>query len=392
MTEPQIPLQESDLTTDWLANCLEPKFTGISQSLDGVAVEQIGVGVGLMANLYRCHLSYTASGAEFPVSVVVKTSNDDPASAKLAKTLDLYRREYDFYVNVQPASKMRSPELLFGAYDKKRNLFVLVLEDLQSMNAYSQLDGATPEQAMLAIKELGRFHGQFWNRTDAPELAGAYDISTLVSIAVVQLVYRSNVDPAIEKFPQHFSPDVEAVVREFGRRIVEVMMLSNVPDLTYVHGDYRLDNMFFGDDGELTVLDWQVAGISTGFYDVAYFLCGSLTPETRAEVERDAIEEYCKAVSAEAGTNLEFEVGWELYRRATLTCLLTVIVVSGELDLSVDRSNDLIIEGLKRNLKAIEELNAAEYLATKPSRMHPARIITGIVNSIFALSRVFRRR
>ena len=44
---------------------------------------------------------------------------------------------------------------------------------------------------------------------------------------------------------------------------------------TIIHGDYRLDNLFFGTDEsdyELAVIDWQIASRGGAAYDVAYFI------------------------------------------------------------------------------------------------------------------------
>ncbi len=384
-----IPAKKSDITRDWIAGSLEESFPSVPNKLQGIKVEEIGVGYGLMASLVRCYLSYSEE-CDGPESVVLKMSSSDPASLKLAKSLDLYKREYDFYVNIQPTAKIRAPKLYHGAIDAGSNLFVLVLEDLCYMKAFNQLEGASREQALIAVSAIGRLHGQFWNRKDSKELNDAYKVITPLNAAVVHFIFRSNVDLAIQKFHQFFSPRLENVVRTFGKRTTELMIMSGSSDVTYIHGDYRLDNMFFDND-ELAVLDWQVSGVSGGFFDVAYFLTGSLTPEVRKSVEREAIERYCEVVSAERGSTLSFSDGWDFYRQGVLSCLLTSVIVSGGLDLTVDRSNDLVVAGLKRTLLAIEELDADEFLDVRPNRFSIAVAMNALINVVFGLTRVFRK-
>ena len=53
-----------------------------------------------------------------------------------------------------------------------------------------------------------------------------------------------------------------------------------------VHGDYRLDNMLFGQPGAdraLTVVDWQTVTWGPAMTDVAYFLGCALPSELRRE-------------------------------------------------------------------------------------------------------------
>ena len=53
-----------------------------------------------------------------------------------------------------------------------------------------------------------------------------------------------------------------------------------------VHGDYRLDNMLFGESGAdrpLTVVDWQTVTWGPAMTDVAYFLGCALPDDVRRD-------------------------------------------------------------------------------------------------------------
>ena len=50
-----------------------------------------------------------------------------------------------------------------------------------------------------------------------------------------------------------------------------------------MHGDYRLDNLLFGEDGTVTVLDWQTVSWGPPLVDASYFIGGCLpTPSAAA--------------------------------------------------------------------------------------------------------------
>ena len=56
---------------------------------------------------------------------------------------------------------------------------------------------------------------------------------------------------------------------------------DDVP-MTVTHGDYRLDNMLFGDETggyPLAVVDWQTPGRGVGLSDASDFLGVGLLPE-----------------------------------------------------------------------------------------------------------------
>ena len=53
--------------------------------------------------------------------------------------------------------------------------------------------------------------------------------------------------------------------------------------VTLVHGDFRLDNIFFYDDGSVAVIDWQLAMRAPGQTDLVYFCANNLmTGDRRA--------------------------------------------------------------------------------------------------------------
>src|SRR5262245_46154786 len=48
---------------------------------------------------------------------------------------------------------------------------------------------------------------------------------------------------------------------------------------TFVHNDFRLDNIFFRPDGQPVIIDWQLAGRCRGTQDLAYLLSGSMATD-----------------------------------------------------------------------------------------------------------------
>ena len=60
----------------------------------------------------------------------------------------------------------------------------------------------------------------------------------------------------------------------YGSRIADHIRLVAAGPKTLSHGDFRLDNIFFAADAadDIAVIDWQVSGLRSPLYDVAYFL------------------------------------------------------------------------------------------------------------------------
>ena len=67
------------------------------------------------------------------------------------------------------------------------------------------------------------------------------------------------------------------------------------------HGDFRLDNMLFGDGTtapHVTVVDWQTTTVGIGPVDVAYFCGTGLLPDERATHERPLVARYAAGLRA----------------------------------------------------------------------------------------------
>lgn len=135
--------------------------------------------------------------------------------------------------------------------------------------------------------------------------------------------------------------------------------------LTFVHGDYRLDHMFF-DEGGLAVVDWQNSAVSNGLYDVASFLAGSVSPEVRRAVEKEALLEYHDIVCGLGAREFPFERCWRLYRETLLGCLVLPVVLAGWLGENRGRQLELRDVIATRTATALRDLDAGAVLPEVP--------------------------
>ncbi|MFM8907927.1 MAG: phosphotransferase, partial [Actinomycetota bacterium] len=133
---------------------------------------------------------------------------------------------------------------------------------------------------------------------------------------------------------------------------------------TLAHGDYRADNILFGKNDELVVLDFQLIGTGIGAYDLAYFITQSITADDASKCERELFDRWVDGVlKGGASQNLvDKKALWEHYRSAALFCLAYPIVASRGMDLSDKRSFDLVDCMNTRFDRAVRELNLVSLL------------------------------
>ena len=363
MAGPGIPDANEGLTAEWLHEALVAGGRADCPQVRELKCEAIGEGVGLMAEILRCELTF-ADDDGLSESVIVKLASDKPRNRKLGRRWRLYRREFTFYRHLAPDSPLRAPALLYGDFDERTHGFVLVLEDLGNLTAADQVRGATPEQARRAVREVAGLHGRYWDRVEQLPAVFREMLAPRVWSAL-QVSYLLGLPRSLSLLSASWPEEVRDLAEEYGLRLVDHLGQLVEEPLTLVHGDYRLDNMFFDGDG-LTVVDWQNSAVANGLYDVAYFLAGSVAPEVRRAVERDALLEYHDIVCGLGAREFPFERCWRLYRETLLGCLVLPVVVAGWLGESRGRQLELRNVIATRTAAALLDLDASAVLPEIP--------------------------
>lgn len=391
--KPAIPGSEIDITVSWMQQAMKAGSGSDFATLRDILVERIGVGVGMVGRILRCHLTYEDKASGGPETVIVKLPSTDKDTLRVARRLELYRRECDYYRHVAPHSPIRSPALCYGDFDDRSHGFVLVLEDLKDMVAPDQINGASEEQAQTAVRAIAQVHGHYWDKVELLPASFRQDPTRLKNAPLVKAVYQASLRPTFDQFGDNFSTPMRRLAEEFGNSYIEYMEVLSTGSRTFGHGDYRLDNMFFGagDTGDFAAVDWQVCGISGGLSDVAYFLSSSVSTEIRRKLERELVAQYHHIVRSMGANGYTFEECWRSYRRSALACFLTPIIAGGQLDLSNQRSKQLADVFLSRTLTAIEDLDAAEFLPARRRLFSFANLSSAFYSGAYRAVRTVRR-
>ena len=370
---PAIPATGDEITAPWMHRAIVAGGRTDIPAITGVQPERVGVGVGHVGESIRCHLSYAHEAPGAPRSVVVKLHSPHRATDKLARRVRLYRREYAFYRLLAQRAPIRSPVLYYGDYERRSNRLVLVLEDLGGMDRVDEIVGAGAEQAGSVVRAIARFHAYSWGRTRASPYVDIFNTLDPKWRPPVQLIYLASLRRTFDVFGDRFSGGMRRITETLGWRAADYMGDLAAGPQAFGHGDYRLDNMFFGPGpDDLAVIDWQVCGGSSPLGDVAYFLGGSLPVDLRRSVERDAVAEYHDTIRRAGVSNISAGDCWRLYRQNMFVRMLVLVVSTGGLDISNERSVRLLGLGLDRTLAALEDLDAEEFLPARRRLFGPS--------------------
>ena len=319
------------------------------------------IGTGQMSESHRVHLSY--ADGEGPETVVLKLAAADTASRATGVGLGIYAREVRFYDEVAPSIGGPLPGCWLARFDESEGWFTLLLEDAADAEPGDQIAGCGVDRARLAMEALAQLHapvlgdealsGSDWLNRPAP---------------INQALVAQLLPGFLERYGERVSAEHRALCERFVARL-DAWLADRREPQGLVHGDFRLDNLLFG-EGErskpLTVVDWQTVGWGGAVTDAAYFLGGGLQVADRRRHERELLGEYHEALLAAGIEGFSWEACWEEYRRHTFAGVLMAILAPMLVE-RTERGDEMFMTMLARHSQHVLDLEAEELLAAESS-------------------------
>jgi hypothetical protein len=377
-----IPQRSEELTSEWLTEVLDTGATVV-----GVRCEEIGVDVGFMGEVHRCHLTWEPgdSAVDPPPSVIVKVPTQNSVNFAVGDAAMSYEREIVVYQTLRSTLGVPMPGYLYGAMDpdpapwlqrplfflfdhlpigginwllaqflkisgKSKRRYVLVIEDIADARPPTQHVGGSLEDARRSLQVLAQFHAANWMRGEALEsYPNIWPVDTVPRIG--QASYVRNRDQFVERFGPVLSNGMLDRLDAIQERIPDLCALLAAEPWTLLHGDFRLDNILFRPNGDTVVLDFQGLGAGRPAVDVAYFITTALTAEHREEEDR-LLRTYHDALVAAGESSYSWK---QLVRDCDLAKELLAHRMVGAADIfdsSVDGDGDDLIDVLQLRVLA----------------------------------------
>lgn len=350
VTDTAVPVERpDDLTADWLTATLGAGRVG------GFTVERIGTGQ--MSECYRVNLDY--ADGEGPASVVLKVAASDPMSRGTGQALGLYEREVQFYSDIAPRLGGPVAHCYHASYQPETGVFTLLLDDAAPAVVGDEIRGASIEDAMMALTQLGRLHAPLIGSTALSQAPWLNRESPMNQALLTQLL-----GGFLERYGEAISPEQRLVCQKLADSFDDYLAEEAAEDRVHglVHGDYRLDNMLFGRPGslrDLTVVDWQTVTWGPAMTDLAYFLGCALRTEDR----RAHYDELLAAYHAGLGENppLTLEQVREGVRRQSFFGVMMAII-SPMLVERTERGDQMFLTMMERHSSHVLDTGALEAL------------------------------
>lgn len=359
------PKSSAAVNAEWLDGVLRRDGVLSSSKITGVEAGKLGDGVGIMAEVSRFSITYGGADSGAPASLIGKFPTADPVNLGVARALYLYPREVAFYTKLAQYSPIRTPRLFHAELDMTDHSFVLLLEDLRGAALGDQVAGLTPIQAEAAITAIGRLHGTWWGKVDSGDMDALFDFANPQYGAALQDGYQAFLAPALANFADCYSAYTKKTAEAMAPVAARVIKEMASGARTFLHGDYRADNLLFGpalgEDG-IAAIDWQISGRGGPLYDVAYLISNSLPTEYRHQAEQALLRRYYDTLLRMDVTGFSFDDCWQAYRFAVLCGLFVAIFTTGGMDVGNRRGVEMVRAAVRRVDAAVSELQVGDLL------------------------------
>jgi hypothetical protein len=350
-----VPADEID--TDWMTGAL--RAAGLAGDASVVAMSSCSIGTGQVGENVRFELRWDRDDAALPASVVGKFPSRSELSRESAKAVGTYVREIGFYRDAQPLVSITTPTIHHLGWDADSHEFVLLMNDLRDAATGDQLRGCTPEQAADVVTEAVGLHAPTWGATDRLRPLDWVGFPDAERTELMVGLLRWAIGGFTERFADRLDRDDLAV----GRRLVDGYgaLSGQMADWAetdgawcLVHGDFRLDNLLFGVDGAVTVVDWQTVSVGIGPADVAYFIGSGLLAADRRAHERTLMARYGEGLRA-AGVDVDDDTLWSGYELGTASGYLMAVIAS-QLVEQTERGDEMFAVMAERHAAQIRDV------------------------------------
>lgn len=350
MAAPTLIAGPAQLTPDWLTAALAAAGV-VPDGARITGVRRLPLGGGKVGQNVRCVLTWDRAG--LPGSVVAKFPAADERSRRTGAGSDVYRKEVEFYRHIAPHVALAVPRCHLAERNPDNDDFVLLLQDITPARAGDQLAGCSVADAELVLTELARHQARYWGSASLNRFPWL-PVRSADGGRGLGAIYRLVVNGFVERFGDRISATALDVVTGFTSRVRPWIRADREPR-TLLHGDLRVDNLLFGVDPPVTVVDWQTFAVGPGASDAAYLLGGSLATDARRTHEGELFDTYHQALRAH-GVPADRAECWQTYRINTLAGL-HMTVVGAMMVGRDDRGDEMFVTMVERHAAHVADLD-----------------------------------
>jgi hypothetical protein len=300
-----LPLSPDDITPEWLNAALREG----GGSIPSVRAVEVDGTIGGPTTKLFLRLTFDSPDAA-PDSLCIKGVLDDPHDEIRTYIASLEAR---FFRDVAGTLNIPVFRTWFADCDEHQGL--IIFDDLRDgdIRFTSLTETWSPDKVARALEVQAAWHGSTWNAKHERYAflpRGNQALSAALNSFFSEEYWNAEVA----------NSDTVAIPNELADRlrikdaIGTLFALDGAAVPTLAHGDAHIGNTYTDGSDTVGFYDWQTACMSSAIDDVTYFMGSALTISDRRSHERDLLNHYLAALSANGGSTMDPEDAWLAYR------------------------------------------------------------------------------
>lgn len=359
MSQLAVPATMDEITADWLDRMFTASVGTGRPPVASLKKTVIGVEKGFLSETAIIELDFGGAESDLPTSVVAKLQPKTGDFVDTAKESHAFEREIRFYKELAPSAPIRLPRVYFSEVSDDSSL--LIMEDLSHLANVDQVSGLTHERVVAAVRAIAKMHAAHWD---------SEHLHAKPWIPLHDHFFDEGFEDHWPTFSEAYGLRIGRAGRALGERVAANLRwieqrISERPT-TFVHGDFRADNLLFGPAGtpeEVLVLDWQLGNLSLGTIDITRLLGGSEPVAERQGHQFEIMEAWHDELIANGVREYSYDDALYDFRLGALYSLFIPVKV---LHLSSDdigpRAARLLDTTAERQFASALELDAGSLL------------------------------
>jgi thiamine kinase-like enzyme len=193
------------------------------------------------------------------------------------RKLHSYRVEVNWYKHFSTPSDASIPIAQGLKSFQTENEWLIVMEDLKQKGFTTTTMHPNRAQLKSALTWLAHFHARYMGVES-------------------MLLWETGTYWHLETRPDEYKVLRESPLKTYAETIDR--LLKETPYQTIVHGDAKVANFLFTEDGsQATAVDFQYVGHGCGMKDIAYFMSSAIAPEACEAMQGWVLDSYFQALS-----------------------------------------------------------------------------------------------
>jgi Phosphotransferase enzyme family len=348
-----LPGSVSAVTPAWLTEVLHTSGALQSGRVTSVDLAPLSGGIALMSHMTRLLLVYDVDDPGAPESLIAKFPPADPESRAVGLEMGFFEGESGFYGQLAERTGIRAPRCYFSHFEPGSGRFVTLLEDLSAARLGDVDTGCTHAEAAVGVETLARLHVSWWNDAAVNSYPWLHKFEDRLNSG---LGFLPEAWPTfVSRFRDRLEPAQFELLLELREKLGNAKKMRSPAVRTLLHGDFKLDNLFFLPSGEMVICDWGLVMTGHPMFDVASFLSINIPVEQRRQLDVDLVRKYTAALEAAGVQAYDFDAAMADYKPQLVALLPRMIGAGGLAQFTGDEAMESYALGLRRVICAIAD-------------------------------------